>query len=107
MDFDIKKFKKVCVYTSCFDKREIHLLDLNTSGGDHFLMFLEQHGVAITEYAKSTGYICWNAEEDICYGIHPGHDVASDVLVTIHIASDFSTTAIQVDNDTMLDFLGV
>lgn len=105
MLFDFEKFKKVCDYSWRSDKRETHLLDLNTPGGNDFLIFLEQHGIAITEYAKSIGYVCWNADDNICWGVHP-KDAVGDA-VTIYTAFDFSAATIQVDDGTMLDFLGV
>lgn len=108
MLFDFEKFKKVCDYSQRPDKRETHLLDLNTPGGNDFLMFLDQRGIEVTDYARSVGYICWNEDNYCCWGIDPVDcRFINDVAITIHIISDFSMTTIQIDDDTMLDFLGV
>lgn len=58
MQFDFEKFRKVCEY----NRAKLHTLDINTPSRDDFLMFLDQHEIHITEYAKDIGYICWNID---------------------------------------------
>lgn len=102
MQFDFEKFRKVCEY----NRAKLHTLDINTPSRDDFLMFLDQHEIHITEYAKDIGYICWNADKCECWGVNPEATPLDYASVTVHTMSDFML-AIHIDNDAILDFLGV